>query len=81
MGNFEMKSIDRTVLRIASVHRHKMHFPLVSIQTEMWNYYRDDKLKQQITEGKSLMLGQSVLTSWKGCMGSQAVYRSPSEKR
>lgn len=26
------------------------------------------------------MLGQSVLPTWKGCMGSQAVWHSPSEK-
>lgn len=51
---------------------------LVLIQTEMWNNYRDGKLAKQIMEGASWMIGQSVLTWRKGCMGSQAV--SPSEK-
>ena len=40
---------------------------------------QEQKLTKQEIEGTSWMLGQSVLTSWKGCMGSQAVYRSPSE--
>lgn len=39
----------------------------------MWNYYKDEKLTKQITEGTSQTTGQSVLTSRDNCMGSQAV--------
>lgn len=70
-GLSEWIALIGTALHVAS---HKMHFLLVWIQTDMWNYNRNEKLKQQMMEGKSWRLGQSCfdltgrLHGFSGCM-------------